>query len=77
MDGYDEASSDFEQAYGEDSSYDRAIQIYETYLEKDMEADGTRYLEAALSSEARIQMTCVTAAGSIVIWRTTGMPKQS
>ena len=53
MDGYDEASSDFEQAYGEDSSYDRAIQIYETYLEKDMEADGTRYLEAALSSEAK------------------------
>ena len=35
MDGYDEASSDFEQAYGEDSSYDRAIQIYETSLEKD------------------------------------------
>lgn len=53
LDGYEEASSDFEQAYGEDSSYGRAIQIYETYLEKDMEADGTRYLEAALSSEAR------------------------
>ena len=53
MDGYDEASSDFEQAYGEDSSYDRAIQIYETYLEKDMEADGTRYLEAVLSTEAK------------------------
>lgn len=53
MDGYDEASSDFEQAYKEDSSYDRAIQIYETYLEKDMEADGTRYLEAVLSTEAK------------------------
>ena len=53
MDGYDEASLDFEQAYGEDSSYDRAIQIYETYLEKDMEADGTRYLEAVLSTEAK------------------------
>ena len=53
MDGYDEAASDFEQAYGEDSSYDRAIQIYETYLEKDMEADGTRYLEAVLSTEAK------------------------
>ena len=38
MDVYDEAASDFEQAYGEDSSYDRAIQIYETYLDKDMEA---------------------------------------
>ena len=53
MDGYDEAASDFEQAYGEDSSYDRAIQIYETYLDKDMEADGTRYLEAVLSTEAK------------------------
>ena len=53
MDGYDEAASDFEQAYGEDSSYDRAIQIYETYLNKDMEADGTRYLEAVLSTEAK------------------------
>ena len=30
-----------------------AIQIYEAYLDKDMEADGTRYLEAALSSEAK------------------------
>lgn len=53
MDGYDEAASNFEQAYGEDSSYDRAIQIYETYLDKDMEADGTRYLEAVLSTEAK------------------------
>ena len=39
--------------YGEDSSYDRAIQIYETYLDKDMEADGTRYLEAVLSTDAK------------------------
>ena len=53
MDVYDEAASDFEQAYGEDSSYDRAIQIYETYLDKDMEADGTRYLEAVLSTDAK------------------------
>lgn len=53
MDGYDEASYNFSQAYGEDSSYDRAIQIYETYLEKDMEADGTRYLEAVLANEAK------------------------
>ena len=27
MDGYDEVLSDFEQAYGEDSSYDRAIHM--------------------------------------------------
>ena len=53
MDSYDEASSNFTEAYGEDATYDRAIQIYEAYLEKDMEADGTRYLEAALKTEAK------------------------
>lgn len=53
MDSYEEAGSDFEQAYGEDATYDRAIQIYGAYLEKDMEADGTRYLEAALSGTAK------------------------
>lgn len=53
MDSYEEAASNFKQAYGEDSTYDMAIQIYEAYLDKDMEADGTRYLEAALSSEAK------------------------
>ena len=53
MDSYEEASANFEQAYGEDATYDRAIQIYGAYLNRDMEADGTRYLEAALSSEAK------------------------
>ena len=33
MDSYDEASSNFTEAYGEDATYDRAIQIYEAYLE--------------------------------------------
>ena len=53
MDSYEEAASNFKQAYGEDATYDMAIQIYEAYLDKDMEADGTRYLEAALASEAK------------------------
>ena len=53
MDSYDEASQNFTEAYGEDVSYDRAIQIYGAYLDKDMEADGTRYLEAALSGTAK------------------------
>lgn len=52
MDSYEEASADFEQAYGEEATYDMAIRIYSAYLEKDMEADGTRYLEAALSKTA-------------------------
>lgn len=51
MDGYDEAALNFEQAYGEEPTYDTAIRIYQAYLEKDMEADGTRYLEAALQTE--------------------------
>ena len=50
MDSYDEASSNFEKAYAEDSGYEMAISIYEAYLNQDMEADGTRYLEAVLAS---------------------------
>ena len=53
MDSYDEASSNFSEAYGSDSTYEMAIQIYEAYLTQDMEADGTRYLEAALKTESK------------------------
>lgn len=53
MDSYDEASSNFSEAYGNDSTYEMAIQIYEAYLERDMEADGTRYLDAALKTEPK------------------------
>lgn len=53
MDSYDEASSNFSEAYGSDSTYEMAIQIYEAYLGQDMEADGARYLEAALKTEAK------------------------
>ena len=53
MDSYDEASSNFSEAYESDSTYEMAIQIYEAYLGQDMEADGTRYLEAALKTEAK------------------------
>ena len=53
MDSYEEAASNFDQAYGEDATYDMALQIYGAYLDKDMEADGTRYLEAALSGTAK------------------------
>lgn len=53
MDSYDEASSNFSKAYGTDSGYEMAIQIYEAYLDHDMEADGTKYLETALKAEAK------------------------
>lgn len=53
MDSYAEADGNFEQAYSEDSTYETAIRIYQAYLEKDMEADGTRYLEAALTTEPK------------------------
>lgn len=50
LDSYEEAASNFQQAYKEDSTYDMAIRIYEVYRDKEMEADGTGYLEAALES---------------------------
>ena len=53
MDDYDEAASNFAQAYAEDGGYDMAVQIYEAYLNRDMGADGSRYLEAVLQTEAR------------------------
>ena len=51
MDSYAEALSNFEQSYWADSTYDRAIQIYETYVDHDMEADGTYFLELSLESK--------------------------
>ena len=77
MDSYEEAASNFKQAYGEDSTYDMAIEIYEAYLDKDMEADGTRYLEAALSLRPRMPRTTVTEAVSTTIWKTTATQKKS
>ena len=53
MDSYGEASTNFQQAYAEDSTYDMAIQIYQAYIERDMEADGTAYLETALLNEPK------------------------
>lgn len=50
MDAYDEAASNFEQAYGEEPDYEMALRIYQIYEERDMEADGTRYLEAVLET---------------------------
>ena len=53
MDSYTEAYSNFGQAFEADSSYDRAIQIYEAYSERGMEADGTYFLERALEKSAK------------------------
>lgn len=53
MNAYDEASLNFTKAYGSDSSYDMALEIYEAYLQYDMEADGSSYLETALSAEPK------------------------
>lgn len=53
LDSYEEASANFEEAYAEESTYDMAIRVYEVYLGKEMEADGTRYLEAALASDPK------------------------
>ncbi len=53
LDSYDEAMTNFDKAYAEESTYDMAIRIYETYAECDMEADGIRYLEATLVTEPK------------------------
>lgn len=53
MDSYDQAASGFSQAYDINSTYDMAIRIYQVYVEKEMEADGTKYLEAALNNEPK------------------------
>lgn len=53
MDSYAEAANNFEQAYAEEPTYDMAIRVYEAYLQREMEADGTRYLEAALTTEPK------------------------
>lgn len=53
MDSYEEASANFEQAYGEDATYDRAIQIYWAYLNRDMEADLNPALKLFLSGTAK------------------------
>lgn len=52
MDSYEQARSNFDHAYAENSTYDMGIRIYQIYLEKGMEADGTKYLEASLKNEA-------------------------
>lgn len=53
MDAYDEAAANFDKAYAEEATYDMAIRIYQVYLNEEMEADGTRYLEAALQTEPK------------------------
>ena len=49
LDAYEEARRNFEEAFQADPEYDRAIQIYEVYVEKGMEADGTYFLELSLN----------------------------
>ena len=53
LDSYEEAASDFGKSFDADPTYDRAIRIYGIYLDQDMEADGTTYLEAALKKETK------------------------
>lgn len=53
LDSYEEAASDFGKSFDADPTYDRAIRIYGIYLDQDMEADGTTYLEAALKKKTK------------------------
>lgn len=51
MDSYDEAAANFDQAYGEESTYEMGIRIFQAYQEREMAADGIRYLEATLATQ--------------------------
>ena len=75
MDSYEEASNDFYTGiFRESQAYEMAIQIYEAYLEHDMEADGTRYLEAALKTEPKTaEDYCDTRSEYIITWMTMTM----
>ena len=53
MDAYDEAAQEFDQAYAKTPDYDMAIRIYEEYIVRGMEADGTRYLEQSLVNDPK------------------------
>ena len=52
MDAYDEAASNFDMAYEHSTGYEMAIRIYEQYIDRGMEADGTGYLEKSLDHSA-------------------------
>lgn len=52
VDDYENAQEYFDQAVNRKDDEKMALQIYEAYLEQDMEADGTKYLERVLSAEA-------------------------
>lgn len=53
MDSYEEASANFDQAYSEEATYEMGIRIFQTYQEREMAADGIRYLEATLAAEPK------------------------
>lgn len=52
-DDYEEAAACFDAAYEEEATFDMAVWIYNAYLERDMEADGTAYLERFLEKKPR------------------------
>lgn len=52
-DNYEEAQKSFEEAVSQEDSYDMYIDVYQAYMQKDMEADGEAYLHKALNKGAR------------------------
>ncbi len=53
LDSYDEAANYFQQSFADSEDHDNAIEIYQAYVEKGMEADGTAYLEASLNNSPK------------------------
>ena len=53
MDSYEEARAEFEKAYELKPSYETAFMIYQEYLDRGMEADGTYFLEKSLNNQPK------------------------
>ncbi len=65
-------------AFDADPTYDRwQSEIYEAYLDQDMEADGTSYLEAALKRKQRIQKDHCDKAGVYYYMEDYAMPDRN
>ena len=66
------------KAYGDEATYEMAIQIYEAYLGHDMEADRNEISGSFHSKpRQRQQRITVSEVKSIIIWKTMIMPEQN
>ncbi len=58
LDQYEDANQSFQNAIEKDDSYDMYVDIYQSYEQKDMTADGEAYLKQALVQEGKNKEDC-------------------